>query len=191
LCSCVERLHHFGARFSYAMIHFNFTQELFGDSLKCIWWPLGEPIDCGTVDNRWEISDSVSQRVTNWGETKNNMEIFLASLKEKSEEFLWRSVRASFFFLGWTSYKLTNISFLINREDIWNFTSVQNIVDILKETFLLDLGISEKERGCVTFTTNLSHKLFDVLSPFLGSINFFDFNLEHIEVRNLGGESTK
>jgi hypothetical protein len=187
----VEGLHHLRARFSHWSIHFNFTEELFGNSLKGIWRPFREPIDCGTVNNRWEISDSVSQRGSNRGEAKNNMEEFFASLKEITKQLLWRSVRASFFIFSWCSHKLTDISFLIGWENVRDFTGVENIVDILKETLLLDLGISEKECGRVTFATDLSHQFFDVFSPLLSSVDLLDFNLEHIEVRNLGCKSTK
>jgi len=69
----------------------------------------------------------------------------LASFEEIAEKLGWSSFRASLLFFCWASNELANISFLISREDIWNLTSIKNIVDILKETFLLDLCISEQE----------------------------------------------
>jgi hypothetical protein len=137
----MESLHHFRARFSDSSIHFKFTKEPFGDSLKGIWWPLREPIDCGTVYNGWEISDSVSQRGTNWGEAKNNMEEFLAPLKEVREQFLWRSVRASFFIFSWCSYKLTDICFLVCRENIWNilFSTTTSQINLCLLCFSISL----------------------------------------------------
>lgn len=75
------------------------------------------------------------------------MKIFLASFKEESEELLRRSIRASLLILGRASDKLTNISFFISWEDVWNFTCVEDIVDILQEAFLLYLSISKEECG--------------------------------------------
>lgn len=69
----MEFLDHFCARSSYTFLHLNLTQELLTDGLKGIWGPFREPIDCGTVDNGGEISDSVSEGITNWGEAQDDV----------------------------------------------------------------------------------------------------------------------
>ena len=110
------------------------------------------------------------------------MKVGLASFEEVGKKFLRRSIRASLLLFGRSSNKFTNIRLLIGWEDIWNFTCVENIVDILEEAFLLDLSISEEECCWVTFATHLSHQDFNILSPLLGSVNFFDLDLEDIKV---------
>lgn len=73
------------------------------------------------------------------------MKVLLASFQEIRKELSRGSLWASLFFLGWTSHQLTDIGLLISWENVGHLTSVENIVDILKETFLLDLSIGEKE----------------------------------------------
>ena len=139
----MEGLDHGNAALSNLVVHLDFTQELLGDGLKGIWWPFREPIDCRTVDNRWEISDSVSNGCTDRGERQNNMQVLLASFKEVSKELGWCTFRASLFLFGRSSYQLAHISFFISSENVWNLTGVQNVVDIFKERLLLNLSISE------------------------------------------------
>ena len=115
----------------------------------------------------------------------------LASFEEVSEKLGWSSFRASLLLFGWASNELANISFLIGWEDIWDLTSIKNIVDILKETFLLDLCISEQEGSWVSFSSNESHELFDIFSPLLSSIILFNLYLIDIKVSHLGGKSGK
>lgn len=141
----MEDLHHLGAGKSDFVIHLDFCQELLCHGLEGIWWPFREPIDGRAVDDGWEISDSVSERGTNRREAKDNVKVLLASFQEIRKELSRGSLWASLFFLGWTSHQLTDIGLLISWENVGHLTSVENIVDILKETFLLDLSIGEKE----------------------------------------------
>ena len=112
------------------------------------------------------------------------MEVALAPFKEICEQFLRSPVGALFLLFGWASHEFNNINLLIGWEDIRDLTSIQNIVYVFKEVLLLDLSVSEQERSWVSFTTNLSHKLFYIFSPLLSSVLLLDLNLIDIKVRN-------
>jgi hypothetical protein len=188
----MERLDHSSARFSDRFLHFtNFRQELLTDGLKSIWRPFREHIDCGTVDNRWEISDPVSKRASNRRETKDDMKASFATLLEESKELSHRSGWASLKFFSSSSYKLAHICLFIRWEDVRDLTSVQNVVDILHEGLHFDLGVGEQESGGIGTLTSLSHENLEILTPLLHSVVLFDFNLEDVEVTHATGQSSQ
>jgi len=88
------------------------------------------------------------------------------------------------------SYQFTNVGLLIGRKDIRDLTCVENIVDILKEALLLDLGVSEQESGLISFGSDLSHEVLHVLSPLLRPVVLLNFNLEGVEVSHEGRKSS-
>jgi hypothetical protein len=50
--------------------------------VKGFCWPWVVPIHCAAVDDTWELSASVSELITDWGESETNMEVFSADLNE-------------------------------------------------------------------------------------------------------------
>lgn len=185
----MEGLYHRNAALSDSAGHFDFAQELVRHGLQSIGRPSREPVDCGAVDNRWEISDPISKRGSNGRESEDDVEAVLASLQEICKQLSRRSVLAPAFLLGWASYSFAEISFFVCRENIWYFTGIKDIVDIFQEALLLYLSIREQERCLLAFCTDLSHEVLHVLSPFLRSVVLLDFNLEDVEVSHERCES--
>lgn len=110
------------------------------------------------------------------------MEAVLTSLQEICKQLSRRSILTPAFLLGRASYIFTKIGFFVCWENIWYFTGIQNIVDILQEALLLDLSISEQESCLLAFCTDLSHEVLHVLSPLLSPVVLLDFDLEDVEV---------
>lgn len=110
------------------------------------------------------------------------MKTILASLLEEGKELCWCAILASTFFLRWASHIFADICLFVCSENVWNLTSVQDVVHIFKEALLLDLGIGEQERCLSSLGTCLPHQSFHVLAPFLRSVVLFDFNGENIKI---------
>jgi hypothetical protein len=84
----VQFSHVSGDGFRDALWELNFLQELKGNIVESISWPLKEPIDLSTVDKSWEHSSSESELVSDWGEAKSNMQVSSDSVEEELEEFI-------------------------------------------------------------------------------------------------------
>lgn len=109
----MEDLDHLSASGSYFRGHFNICQEFVCHCLKGIWWPFGEPVDGCAIDYRGEISDSISNGITDWREAEDYVQELFASLQEESEKLLGSALGATLFFLCWSSYKFAHISLFI------------------------------------------------------------------------------
>lgn len=78
----MELLDHGTASSTSLVLHLNITEETFSDRLESILWPLREPINGGTIDKRWEVSHSVSEGISDWGEAQHDMQELFAPLNE-------------------------------------------------------------------------------------------------------------
>ena len=54
----VEKSAHLDTIAPYFVVHVHVFEELCGDFLQGIFWPLGEPINCAAIDQRWKHSDN-------------------------------------------------------------------------------------------------------------------------------------
>ena len=119
------------------------------------------------------------------------MKILPASLDEVSKELLGSSLWATVFFLGGVSYGVLNVTLLIRWEDVWDFSCVEDVVDVFKEAFLLDTVIGEDESCGVSLASHLLEHDLQVLSELDLRVDFLDLYLENFEVSHLGGETSQ
>ena len=82
------------------------------------------------------------------------MQVSLTPFDEIGKELLGRSLSTSVFLFGSVSYRILDICFLVSREDIWHFTCIQDVVNVLEEAFLFYTIICEDESRCFTFSTD-------------------------------------
>ena len=100
-------------------------------SLSCFTSHL-EPIDCTTIDQRWELPQPITESVSNRTHSQDNMELISTSL----DEHVKQSHRCAVSLSGLVSltiqltHFLNNFSFLVSGEKIWDLTSIEKIVDV-------------------------------------------------------------
>lgn len=178
----MEVLHHEHTGLSHFVIEVDVGEELLCYTLQGIFWPLREPVDGGTVDQTWEVSDAISKGVADRTEAHHNVKVSLATLNKVRKELLWGTFWASALLLGNVTHRVAHVNLLICREDVGHLTRVQDVVDVLEEALLLDTVVSEDERVDVTFTTDLSEQNFEILTELNLGVNFLNFNLEDFSI---------
>jgi hypothetical protein len=78
----MEGLHKLHTRVADLCFHLYLREETEGDALKGILGPFREPIDGCAVDQRWEVTDTATEGLSNWREAKHDMKLLFASLNE-------------------------------------------------------------------------------------------------------------
>jgi hypothetical protein len=113
------------------------------------------------------------------------VQLFLAALNEEGEQLGRSALWAAIFRLGCRSNQFAYVGLLIRREQIGNFTSVEDVVDVLKESFLLDLSICEDEGSCHSLATAQAEQVFHVVTPLLHTVVLLDLHLINLVVAHL------
>jgi hypothetical protein len=183
----MECLHELHARGADRLFHLNITEETEGDTLQGILRPLREPINGRAVDQRWEVTDTATEGLSDWREAKDDMKLLFASLYKEGEELAWGAFWASVFSFGCGANKLAKISFFICCKQVGDFTSVQDVVNIFKETFFLDLGVGKNEGSRLTLTTAHAEKVLHVVTPFLHTVVLLNLDLVDLIITHLRG----
>ena len=73
------------------------------------------------------------------------MQAILVPFQKVCKQLCRCAIFAPSFLLGWASDIFADFSLFIRSKNVWYLTSIQDVVYIFKEAFLLDLGISEGE----------------------------------------------
>ena len=76
----------------------------------------------------------------------------------------------------WTHIRLYLVLIFLEHK-IWHFSSVQDIIDVLKESFLKYLTISHCKGDFSSIDTCFKHAFFDELIEVLLSVTFYYLNL--------------
>ena len=63
------------------------------------------------------------------------------------------------------SHRLHNFRFFLRCENVWNFTQIQYVVDILQEHFILQLVIIKEEDTAGYVCTKLPKDSLEIISP--------------------------
>jgi len=100
-----------------------------------------EPIDGAAIDEGWEFAQPVAESISNVAHREHNVQLITTALHKKVEERSWCAVGL----LGLIalpvklSHFLTDLLLLIKWVEVGNLTSIQQVVNVLEERFLLDL----------------------------------------------------
>lgn len=114
-----------------------------GNIVQSLLWPRIVPIDGRTVDDRGELQASRSEVCSDWRECEYNMQSFSAKLDEIGVDVLscvWNTGC-----LGFIRKFLNNLDLLIWQEEIGDFTTVEQVIDILEEGLPDNLVVSKEE----------------------------------------------
>ena len=71
----------------------------------------------------------------------------------------------------------TNLHLLILWEHVWNFAAVEDVVDVLHKTLVLDLRVAEEEDCGLVFSTSTPQHLSQVIAPLDLGVALADLNL--------------
>jgi len=113
------------------------------------------------------------------------VKLLSASLNKVGEELSWSSFWASILRLSSRSNKFTQVSLFISCKQIGYFSSIKNVVDILKEPFLFDLSVSEYEGRGLSFAATTSQEVLHVVTPLLHTVVLLDLYLIDLVVTHL------
>jgi len=111
----------------------------------------------------------------------------LAALDKVSKELLRGTFRAATLLFCGSTDRVTNVGFLFSWEDVGHFASIEDVVDIFKETLFLDTVISEDECSGVTLAANFHEKQLEIFTELSLGINLLDLYLEDFKVSELCG----
>ena len=111
------------------------------------------------------------------------MEVFSHSFNEELFDDISRWLKFHVY-NDWTHIRL-NLVLIFLEHKIWHFTSVQDIIDILEESFLKYLTISHGESDFSSIDTSFKHAFLDkfievLLSVTFDYLNLFVFHLVHM-----------
>jgi hypothetical protein len=158
------------------------------DWVESFSWPRVVPINRAAVDDRGELTATISELVTNGWESQHDMQTLTALWDEVGVDFITISTFADCTSSVWKI--VADAYLLIWWEEIGNLTGVQQIVNVFKETLLHDLGVWEEELDCFFVNTTLAEHLFNVFVPLLLTVGFCDFDGEGWHLVNAGSQSS-
>ena len=98
------------------------------------------------------------------------MEVLSHSLNEELLDNISRWLKFHVY-NDWTHIRL-NLVLIFLEHKIWHFTSVQDIIDVLKECLLKNLTISHGESDFSSFDSCLKHSFLDEFIEVLLSVTF-------------------
>jgi len=144
------------AHFSKSSLDFisgfwKFLQELSRHIKECLLWPSSEPIEGTAVNQGWELTASHSQGFSDWGHAQADMEVLSHSADEKSSDVVKR-VHDLLLIANW-SKSIVDFLLVFWKHEIWNFSCVKKIVEVLNEALTDDLSISHDERDSISLNT--------------------------------------
>jgi len=150
-------------------------------------WPWVVPVHSAAVDDTWELSASVSELVTDWGESQTNVQVLSALLNEEVVNLI--SAITLFGLLCLLGHLIANGNLLVGWEQVWNLTTIEKVVDILKEGFFDDLSVGEQEDLGLVIDSRSSEETSDILVELLLFVTLRDFNGEGLHLLHGSGKS--
>lgn len=112
----------------------------FSNSQKCLFTPALEPVNSTAVDQAWEFSGSHSEAISSRTHAQNNMQIRSNAGDKMRPNWL----RAIYLFGldGMRSNPIYDIiDFFFFLKEVRNFSSIEHVVNTLKELFINNLSI--------------------------------------------------
>jgi len=114
-----------------------------GHRVESLPWPRVVPVDGAAVDDARELPASISELISDRREGKDDVEVLSADLDEVGVDLV--SVVSTIRFPGSGSHIIEDGDLLLWWEQVGDLTTVQQVVDVLQEGLLHDLGIGEQE----------------------------------------------
>ena len=156
--------------------------------VKGFCWPWVIPIHSAAVDDTWELSASVSELVTDWGESKADVEVLSADLDEVVVNLI--SAVTAVGFLCSLGHVIANGNLFIDWEQVWNLTTIKKVVNVFKERFFDDLGIREQEYLWLVVDSRSLEETSDVFVELLFFVTLGDFDGEVLHLVHGSGKSS-
>lgn len=139
---------------------------LIGDAVEGLVGPLVVPIDGAAVDNRREHPASVSQFLADRGEGQHDMEVFTHELHEIFQQRLpGVDYFRVFIFLREYPHVREDFLVILRRPEVRDLPDVQQIIDILEETFLHNLRVRKQEHLRVRLRARVFQQFLQILLP--------------------------
>ena len=114
---------------------------LSGNRKQCLVGPAVKPVDGATVDDRGELTASVSQFLTDWREGEHDMQVLSCFLVEQLHQVL-PSVHDLLLFLARQGPHLVqDLIIILRTPHVGHLSSIQDVVQILEETLLDNLCV--------------------------------------------------
>jgi len=114
-----------------------------GYRVEGLTWPRVIPVDCAAVDDTGELPAPISELVTDWREGQDNVEVLPADLHEIRVNLV--SVVATLSISGSLAHLVADRNLLVRRVQVRDLTTVEQVVDVLKEGLFDNLGVREQE----------------------------------------------
>ena len=77
---------------------------------------------------------------------------------------------------------LIDVVLILGSHKVGHFTSIENVVDVLKERLLEDVRVGHRERDVLAHNTGGEHELLDELMEVFCLVVLLDFNLAELEL---------
>mmetsp|Transcript_49837 Transcript_49837/g.161249 ORF Transcript_49837/g.161249 Transcript_49837/m.161249 type:complete len:205 (+) Transcript_49837:4569-5183(+) len=159
-------------------------QKLLGDSNQGITGPRGVPIDGAAIHQRWELPNACAPAIADGRKAHDNRDQCLTLLDEEGIELCRCSIRSFALVPGGVANHLAHCNLFVRREQIWNLTGVQEVVDVLHKALLLDLRVAEQEHGLLAIPTSLREHFLHVLPERHDVVAFRNLDLVHRHIRH-------
>jgi hypothetical protein len=85
-------LHHLDAFLTEGLFHLDCVKELTRQPEKRILWPILEPVNRATINQRGEHTHSGTEVITDWTECQDYVQVLLALLDEETIQLGWSSL---------------------------------------------------------------------------------------------------
>lgn len=106
------------------------------------------------------------------------MQVFADQINEMLKQNISGVVKSGFFG-QWTNVS-DDFFHIFRSPEVRNLSGVEDIVDIFKERFFDDLGVTEEENDWGVFGSSSLKELFEIFLPGLFLIVFSDFDGEYV-----------
>ena len=116
------------------------------------------------------------------------MEVLLHALDEVGVELGGGSVQGFALGSGVGADQLDYFGLLVCGVQARDLRGVQEVVQVLNEAFVLNLGVGEEEDSGLALAARGPQQLLDVVVPLDLAVGFGDFYLDHGLVRKRGGQ---
>eukprot|EP00982_Pelagococcus_subviridis_P004764 29337-Pelagococcus_subviridis.AAC.9 len=158
--------------------HLDVFEKLRRDRLQRVGRPLAEPVDRAAVDERRELPKALAERVADGGHAQHHVQVRAALLHEILEKLRHRAVgRARL--LRPDRDHVAHLRGLVLREQVGHLAGVQNVVDVLQETFELDLRVVEQKHRGFPLPARFPEHALQVFVPLEHAVRLRDGDAVH------------
>jgi len=84
-----------------------------------------------------------------------------------------------------SSELIIDLILVLSKHEIWNLTSVKNIVQIFNECLSKNLRVCHTEGSGITLDTSIKHHFLNEISKVGDAVAFYNFNLLECHVVNV------